>query len=69
MRGVEIRFEEEGVVSLGGMDGDVHGIDVCFLKVFYEFRLFLRVEAEIGIDGEDEPFLSGFCAAVEEFVG
>ncbi len=51
------------------MDSDVHDVDLGILEVFHEFGLFFRIEAEVGVDGEDEPVLSGVSAAGEEVFG
>lgn len=65
--GVEVGFEEERVVAFGGVHGDVDGGDVGLFQVADEFCLFLGVEAEVGVDGEDEEFMPGGLAAGEEF--
>lgn len=67
--GVELGFEEEGVVTFCGVHGDVHGVDFCVFEVFDELGLFFGVEAEVGVDGEDEKAVTGFFAAGEEFFG
>ncbi len=67
MGGVEVGLEEEGVVAFGGVHGDVDGGDVGLFEVADEFCLFLGVEAEVGVDGEDEEFMPGGFAAGEEF--
>ena len=67
MGGVEVGLEEEGVVAFGGVHGDVDGGDAGLFEVADEFCLFLGVEAEVGVDGEDEEFVPGGFAAGEEF--
>lgn len=69
MGGVELGFEEEGVVAFGRVDSDMHRFDACFFEVANEFGLFLGVEAEVGVDREDEKFVAGFFAAGEEVFG
>ena len=54
-------------MAFGGVHGDVHGGDVGLFEVADEFCLFLGVEAEVGVDGEDEEFLPGGLAAREKF--
>lgn len=69
MGSVEFGLEEEGVVAFVGVHGDMHGVHVSVLKVLDEFGLFLGVEAEIGVDGEDEEPMTGSLAAGEEVLG
>ena len=66
MGGVEFGFEEKGVVTFTGVDGDVHGGDFGLLEVLYELSLFFRVEAKICIDGEDEEAVACGLASSEE---
>lgn len=68
MRGVEVGLEEEGVVAFGGVHGDVDSGDVGLFEVADEFCLFFGVEAEVGVDGEDEELMPGGFAAGEEFL-
>ncbi len=56
-------------MAFGGVHGDVHGVDVGFLKVFHKFGLFFGIEAEVGVDGEDEEFVPGFLAPEEKILG
>jgi len=53
-------------VAFGRVDGDVHGVDVCGFEVANEFGLFFGIEAEVGVDGEDEEFVPCFFAATKE---
>ena len=55
-------------MTFGGVDRDVHGVDVCRFEVSNELGLFFGVEAEVGIDGEDEELLPRLLAALEEFL-
>ena len=63
MGSVKFRFEEEGIVPFGGVNGDVHRVNAGLFEVLDELGLFFGVKAEIGIDGENEELLSGFLAA------
>ena len=56
-------------MAFGGVDGDVHGVHFDVFEVFYEFGLFFGIEAEVGIDGEDEEFVPGFLAPEEKILG
>lgn len=69
MGGVKLGLKEEGIVPFGGVDGDVHGVHVGVFEVFDEFGLFFRIEAEVGVDGEDEEFVAGGLAAGEKVFG
>ena len=69
MGSVEFGLEEKGIVAFGGVHRDVHGIDFGIFEMLDEFGLFLGVEAEIGIDREDEELMTGGLAAGEEVFG
>ena len=69
VRRVEIGLEEKGVVTFVRMDGDVHRVDVAFGEVLNEFCLFFGIEAEVGVDRENQPFLAGIATTLEEFLG
>ena len=62
MGGVEGGFEQEGIVSLFRVHGDVHVRDTGCFQPAHEFGLFLGIEAEIGVDTEDEPVMAGAAA-------
>lgn len=69
MRGVEVGLKEERVVAFVGVNGDVHGFDAGFFEMFLELGLFFGVEAEVRVDGEEEPALLVGAAAVKELGG
>ena len=69
MGGVELGLQEEGVVTFGGVYGDVHRFHLDVFEAFYELRLFFGIEAEVRVDGEDEEFVTGLFATLEEFLG
>lgn len=56
-------------MAFGGVDGDVHGVDAGAFEVGDELGLLFGVEAEVRVDGEDEPFLAGGGARGEEVLG
>lgn len=64
--GVELGFEEEGVVAFVGVDGDHHAGGAGFFEHGSEFRLFFRVEAKVGINTEDEEMMTGLGGPLEE---
>jgi hypothetical protein len=68
MRGVELGFEQEGVVAFVGVHGDVHVRDLGLFEMADELGLLLGVEAEVAVDAEDEIVLSGGGAAGEELL-
>ena len=62
--GIEMGFEEEGVVAFVGVDGDVLHGDAVSLELLDDVFLLVGVEADIGVDAEDEVVL--MLAAVED---
>ena len=66
---VEFRLEEEGIVAFVRVDGDVEIVDVGLFEVANEFGLFFGVDAEVGVDGEDEVFVPGFAGAGQKLSG
>ena len=68
MRGVKCGLEEEGVVTAVGVDRDVHRAETGFFQFEDEGGLFLRIEAEIGIDGKDQEAMTRFPASAQEFL-
>ena len=53
-------FKKERVVPLVGMNGEVGDFDFRLLQVGDELRLFLGIEAKIGVDGKDEKLVLRF---------
>ena len=64
--GVEFGLEEEGIVAFVGVHGDHHAGRAGFFEHGGQFGLFFGVEAEVGIDAEDEVVVSGLGGALEE---
>ena len=58
MGSVEGRLQEEGVVTLVGMDRDVDRFKSRFFQFEHQGGLLLRIETEIGIDREASRMLS-----------
>ena len=69
MGSVELGLEEEGIVSFCGVHGDMNGVDFGVLEMFDDFRLFFGIETEVGIDGEDEEFVTGGIAPSKKIFG
>ena len=63
---VVVGFEQEGIVALVRVDGQVHHVDLRLLEVLHQLGLFFRVETEVGVDGEHQPPLAGLGAAGEQ---
>ncbi len=57
--GVELRFKQEGVVAFVGVDAQILAVDSRVLEAVADFQLFVRIEADIVVDGDDEVVLMG----------
>ena len=66
---VEFGLEEEGIVAFGGVHRDVNGVDIRVFEVLDDFGLLFGVETEVGVDGEDEEFMTGGIAAGKKIFG
>lgn len=51
------------------VDGDMDGVHIGLLEMFDDFGLLFGVEAEVGIDREDQEFMTSSIAAGEEVLG
>ena len=54
LRGVELGFEQEGIVAFFRMDGAAEEGNVCGFQFGGEEFLFFGIKADIGIDGEEK---------------
>ena len=58
--GIEFGFEEEGIVTAIGVDGDVNVGDAGLFQIADEGGLFLGIEAVVFVDTEDEVVMVVF---------
>ena len=66
MRSIEGGLEQEGIVTSIGMHRDVNRLNTGLLQFQNQLTLFLRVEAEVRVDGEYEKALTSLRASSQE---